>query len=73
LGNDAILSALRARSTVVGTPETVRAQLGAYAAAGVEEIMLRWTALDDLERLRAFAAAVLPGPAGEGGSAWRRP
>lgn len=55
-----VLAALRARSTVVGTPEMVRAQLGAYAAAGVTEIMLRWTALDDPERLRAFADAVLP-------------
>jgi F420-dependent oxidoreductase-like protein len=45
---------------LVGTPDLVVEQIQAYAAAGVEELMLQWFELDDIERLRAFAQTVLP-------------
>jgi F420-dependent oxidoreductase-like protein len=45
---------------IVGTADMVVAQIQAYAAAGVEELMLQWLDLDDIERLREFARQVLP-------------
>jgi F420-dependent oxidoreductase-like protein len=45
---------------LVGTPDLVVEQIQAYAAAGVEELMLQWFELDDIERLKAFAQTVLP-------------
>jgi len=48
--------ALIARGMVVGTPSEVRAQLDAYAAAGVQRAMLQWLALDDIDRLEHFMA-----------------
>lgn len=50
---------LRARNTIVGTPAMIQEQVAAYEAAGVQEIVLRWTKLDDLERLHAFGEAVV--------------
>ncbi len=50
---------LRARGLIVGTPEQVREQLAALAAAGVQRVMLQWLDLDDLEGLTALAEAVL--------------
>jgi hypothetical protein len=32
----------------------------AYAAVGVEELMLQWLDLDDIDRLREFARQLLP-------------
>jgi alkanesulfonate monooxygenase SsuD/methylene tetrahydromethanopterin reductase-like flavin-dependent oxidoreductase (luciferase family) len=48
------------RGALVGTPERVIEQIQAFAAAGVEELMLQWLDLDDLDGLRAFAETVLP-------------
>lgn len=48
------------RKNIVGTPEMVREQIAAYAAAGVDEIMMQWLDLDDIDGLRAFADTVLP-------------
>ncbi len=45
---------------IVGTPDSVLEQIQAYAAAGVEELMLQWFDLDDIDGLRAFAKTVLP-------------
>ncbi|HWQ12604.1 MAG TPA: TIGR03560 family F420-dependent LLM class oxidoreductase [Roseiflexaceae bacterium] len=45
---------------VAGTTDAVVEQLRAYAAAGVEEILLQWFDLDDIDGLRGFAQAVLP-------------
>ena len=63
-GNDALEEAVAstraARKNIVGTPEMVREQIGAYTAAGVQELMLQWLDLDDLDGLRAFAHTVLP-------------
>jgi F420-dependent oxidoreductase-like protein len=43
-----------------GTPEMVRGQVAECAAAGVEELMVQWLDMDDIEGLRALAASVLP-------------
>jgi F420-dependent oxidoreductase-like protein len=51
---------LRARGVVVGTPSEVVEQLGQFAAAGVQRLMLQWLELDDLEGLEALAKSVLP-------------
>jgi F420-dependent oxidoreductase-like protein len=48
------------RGALVGTPERVGEQIQAFVAAGVEELMLQWLDLDDLDGLRAFAQTVLP-------------
>jgi F420-dependent oxidoreductase-like protein len=57
---DAVATLRAARRNIVGTPELVAAQIAEYSAAGVEEVMLQWLDLDDLDGLRAFAASVLP-------------
>lgn len=46
---------LRGRGVVVGTPDEVRAQLFELEAVGLEEIMLQWLDLDDLEGLALLA------------------
>lgn len=51
----------RARGYVLGTPEQIVAQVAAYAEAGADRIMLQWLDLDDMERLRALAEAVIGG------------
>ncbi|MFQ5419370.1 MAG: hypothetical protein ACE5EY_03300 [Anaerolineae bacterium] len=50
---------LQERGVIVGTPTGVVSQLGAFAEAGVQRIMLQWLDLDDLNRLEAFAHTVL--------------
>jgi alkanesulfonate monooxygenase SsuD/methylene tetrahydromethanopterin reductase-like flavin-dependent oxidoreductase (luciferase family) len=50
----------RENGMVVGTPGEVVEQLGAYAAAGAERVMLQWLDLDDLDGLAALAQEVLP-------------
>jgi alkanesulfonate monooxygenase SsuD/methylene tetrahydromethanopterin reductase-like flavin-dependent oxidoreductase (luciferase family) len=45
---------------IVGTADMILEQIKAYAAAGVEELMLQWFDLDDIDGLRAFAKSVLP-------------
>jgi F420-dependent oxidoreductase-like protein len=57
---DAVASIHATRKNIVGTPEMVREQIAAYAAAGVEEVMMQWLDLDDIDGLRAFAHTVLP-------------
>ncbi len=46
--------------TISGTASMVIDQIGAYADAGVERIMLQWLQLDDMDRLEAVASNVLP-------------
>ncbi|HEX5546860.1 MAG TPA: TIGR03560 family F420-dependent LLM class oxidoreductase [Ktedonobacterales bacterium] len=58
--DDAVASIHATRKNIVGTPEMVREQIAAYAASGVEEIMMQWLDLDDIEGLRAFAQTTLP-------------
>ena len=57
---DAVAEIHATRKNIVGTPEMVREQMAAYAAAGVDELMMQWLDLDDIEGLRAFAHTVLP-------------
>jgi F420-dependent oxidoreductase-like protein len=57
--DDAVANIHATRKNIVGTPEIVREQIAAYAAAGVEELMMQWLDLDDIEGLRAFAHTVL--------------
>lgn len=47
-------------SRLVGTPEMLVEQIQAYAAAGVEELILAWFDMDNLEVLRGFAESILP-------------
>jgi F420-dependent oxidoreductase-like protein len=58
--DEAVASMRASRKNIVGTPEMIHEQIGAYAEAGVEELMLQWLDLDDIEGLRAFAHTVLP-------------
>jgi len=48
------------RQAFIGTGEMIREQIAEYTAAGVEELMLQWFDLDDIDGLRAFAEGVLP-------------
>ena len=54
------VSLLRQSEALVGGAEELVEQIGAYAAAGVEELMLQWLDMDDIDGLRAFAEQVLP-------------
>jgi F420-dependent oxidoreductase-like protein len=58
--NEELRATLRSRNNLVGTPEEVAEQIHAYDAAGVEELMLQWFEMDDIEGLRSFAQSVLP-------------
>ncbi len=51
---------LAARGIVCGTPGQVVDRLGRLAEARAQRVMLQWLALDDLDRLEAFARTVLP-------------
>jgi F420-dependent oxidoreductase-like protein len=44
---------------IAGPPEVVIEQIHAYEQAGVEELMLEWFELDDIESAEAFATDVL--------------
>ena len=58
---DALLGYLQhQQKTLAGSADDVLAQIRAYADAGVEELMVRWIDLGDLDGLRAFAEQVLP-------------
>jgi F420-dependent oxidoreductase-like protein len=51
---------LRNRGVAVGVADQLVEQLGKWAEAGVQRVMLQWLALDDTARLEALAAQVLP-------------
>lgn len=51
---------LAQRGLVVGTADQVVDQLGILAEAGLQRVMLQWLALEDIDRLEALAASVLP-------------
>jgi F420-dependent oxidoreductase-like protein len=51
---------MQAGGLLVGTPEMLIEQIKAYADVGVEELMMQWFDIDDLDGLRAFAGSVLP-------------
>ncbi len=45
---------------IIGTPDMVIKQIRAYEDAGVQELMLQWFDMDDIEGLHAFAESLLP-------------
>lgn len=51
--------ALRQRGLVVAAGSQVADQVGAYAQAGVQRLMLQWLNLDDMDGLEALAQQVL--------------
>ncbi len=53
------IAELRERGLVVGTPSEFAEQLARYAEAGVQQVMLQWIDLDNLDGLERMAAAVL--------------
>jgi alkanesulfonate monooxygenase SsuD/methylene tetrahydromethanopterin reductase-like flavin-dependent oxidoreductase (luciferase family) len=60
LPQDELLAKLRANKSIFGTPDEVVAQLKAYEAAGVEEIMAQFLIADDLDGIRVLGEEVLP-------------
>lgn len=50
---------LRARGAIVGTPEEIPEQLAALQAAGLDEVMLQWLDLDDLDGLVLLGHTVI--------------
>jgi len=46
-------------NAVAGTPDMIIRQISAYADAGVEELVLQWFDLDDIDGLQAFARSVV--------------
>ena len=54
------LEQAKERGIVVGTGNQIVEQLGAFAEAGVQRIMLQWLDLDDMDGLEAMAKAILP-------------
>jgi alkanesulfonate monooxygenase SsuD/methylene tetrahydromethanopterin reductase-like flavin-dependent oxidoreductase (luciferase family) len=48
------------RAAIMGTPEEVVTQIRAYAAVGVEEVLVHWFAADDIDGLKVLAEHVLP-------------
>lgn len=54
---DYVRTAFRA---IVGSPQVVIEQLRAFAAAGVEELMLQWFSLADFEGIKVIAEEVAP-------------
>lgn len=57
---DAVEKLASSGRALAGNAEQILAQIQAYAQAGVDELMLQWFDLDDLDGLRAFATSVLP-------------
>jgi alkanesulfonate monooxygenase SsuD/methylene tetrahydromethanopterin reductase-like flavin-dependent oxidoreductase (luciferase family) len=51
---------------IIGRPETVIERLRAYAEAGVDEVMLQWFGMNDLEGLALLAETLLPAFGGNG-------
>ena len=51
---------LHTGGVIVGAPNEIVEQLGALAEAGVQQVMLQWLEVDDVDGLEAFAWSVLP-------------
>lgn len=45
---------------IIGIPDMIIEQINAYSDMGVDELILQWFDLDDIDGLRAFATSVLP-------------
>lgn len=46
------------KNAIVGTPDIVGRQVRAYEEAGVEELILQWPTLDDMDGLEALATSI---------------
>ena len=58
---DALLDGLRTNlQAIVGTPEEVAERIRAYGAAGIEEFMVQWGGMEDIEGLHVLAEQVAP-------------
>jgi alkanesulfonate monooxygenase SsuD/methylene tetrahydromethanopterin reductase-like flavin-dependent oxidoreductase (luciferase family) len=59
---DAVLDDLRSTfiNMLVGTPEDIIGAIRAYADVGVEELIIQWCGVEDLEGLQVLAKQVLP-------------
>lgn len=57
---DEVVQIMSSQGEIVGTADMVAEQIRTYADVGVEELMLQWLDLDDLDGLGAFAQQVLP-------------
>jgi alkanesulfonate monooxygenase SsuD/methylene tetrahydromethanopterin reductase-like flavin-dependent oxidoreductase (luciferase family) len=55
-----LLAQMRSFGAFVGTPGEFIERLQAYAAVGVQEVMLQWWEANDLEGLRMFAEEIMP-------------
>jgi len=51
---------LRQRGLLVGTPDEFIDQLNSLTVAGVQQVMIQWLDLDDIEGLQVLAEQVLP-------------
>jgi len=51
---------MRSSGTIIGTPGEIVNQLGVLAEAGVQQVMLQWLDLDDLDGLELIGVQVLP-------------
>ena len=51
---------LHTGGVIVGAPNEIVEQLGVLAEAGVQQVMLQWLEVDDVDGLEAFAWSVLP-------------
>ncbi|MEO0563967.1 MAG: TIGR03560 family F420-dependent LLM class oxidoreductase [Chloroflexota bacterium] len=51
---------MRANDRIIGTPQEIVDQLGAWTELGVERFMLQWLDLDDTEGMVSMAETVLP-------------
>lgn len=61
MSNDDIVDLMKNRLVgILGTPESVIEQMRAYGPAGVEELMIQWWSLDDIEGLEVLAEQVMP-------------
>jgi alkanesulfonate monooxygenase SsuD/methylene tetrahydromethanopterin reductase-like flavin-dependent oxidoreductase (luciferase family) len=62
LSLDALLDEMRGFFTnmIVGSPEEVTRQIQGYSAVGVDELIVQWIGVDDLEGLQVLAEHVLP-------------
>ena len=45
---------------LIGTPQRIIQRIQFLASIGIDELMLQWFEMDDIDRLRAFAESVLP-------------
>jgi alkanesulfonate monooxygenase SsuD/methylene tetrahydromethanopterin reductase-like flavin-dependent oxidoreductase (luciferase family) len=56
-----VLDAFRTNlHTIIGTPEEVAEQIRAYGEVGIEEFMVQWGGVADIEGLQVLAEQVAP-------------